>query len=121
MYELSGRRCAYLTRALRWIGVEICEIPTFDGLSEIQEFLQKYEVKVPLDQRLKALDVALRATPTRWWATHKRNIANWETCHRLLIVRFGEDDGGMNYKYDGHDDLEFMSRLVLKHGNKEVL
>ena len=32
---------------------------------------------------------------------HKRNIATWETCHRLLAVIFGNDAGGMNYRYDG--------------------
>ena len=35
MYELLGRRCAQLTRALHWIGAKVCEIPTFDGLSKI--------------------------------------------------------------------------------------
>ena len=25
----------------------------------------------------------------------------WETCHKLLIIRFGEDVGGINYGYDG--------------------
>ena len=76
----------------------------FDGFSNIQEFLQKYEVHVPSSQRLKTLDVALRATLARWWVAHKRNIATWETCHILLIIRFGEDVGGMNYRYDGQTD-----------------
>ena len=45
--------------------------------------------------------MVLRATPTRWWTSHKRNIATWETYHRVLAIRFGEDVGCMNYKYDG--------------------
>lgn len=73
----------------------------FDGLSNIREFLQEYEAQVPCAQRLKTLDMALRDTPTRWWAMHKKNIATWETCHRLLVVRFGEDAGGVSYRYDG--------------------
>ena len=47
------------------------------------------------------LDMALRATPARCWATHKKNIITWETCHRLLVVRFGNDAGGVSYIYDG--------------------
>ena len=75
-------------------------MPTFDGLSNIREFLQKYEGQIPLCQRLNTLDVALRATPARWWTVHKRNITTWETCHRILAIRFGEDEACMNYKYD---------------------
>ena len=35
MYELLGRQCAHLTRALCWIGAKVCEIPTFDRLSKV--------------------------------------------------------------------------------------
>ena len=73
----------------------------FDGLSNIKEFLREYEVQIPSSQRLQELDIALQNTPTRWWAVHKRNIVTWETCHRLLIIRFSEDVGAMNYRYDG--------------------
>ena len=91
-------------KSLRWIGTEVCEVPIFDGLSNIKEFLQKYEAQVPLSQQMKTLDVELRATPTRWWTGHKRIITTWETYHRMLAIRFGKDAGGMNYKYDGKFD-----------------
>ena len=45
--------------------------------------------------------VALRATPTRWWPAHQRQITTWETCRRLLMVRFGTDTRGMESLYDG--------------------
>lgn len=32
---------------------------------------------------------------------HKKNIATWETCCRLLVVRFGDDAGGVSYRCDG--------------------
>ena len=50
---------------------------------------------------MKTLYVALRATPAIWWTMHKRNIATWDTCHRLLMIIFGEDAGGMDYRYGG--------------------
>ena len=43
MHEILGRRCVHLTKSLHWIENEVCEVPTFDGLSGIQEFLQDYE------------------------------------------------------------------------------
>ena len=89
-----------LTKSLRWIGTEVGQVPVFDGLSNIKDILKEYEAQVPISQRLMTLDVALRATPARWRTVHKRNIATWETYHRLLIIRFGEDVGGMNYRYD---------------------
>lgn len=39
MHEVSGRRCARLTRSLCWTGAQVCEVPMFDGLSNIEEFL----------------------------------------------------------------------------------
>ena len=48
MHEISGRQCAHLTKSLRWIGTEVSEVPTFDGLFDIHKFLQYYEVQIPL-------------------------------------------------------------------------
>ena len=63
---------------------------------------------------MKALDVALRATPTRWWAAHKQNIATWETCQRLLMIRFGERPDEIKCQYDGETGpklhVEFYTR-----------
>ena len=43
MHEISGRWSVHLTKSLWWIGTEVCEVPIFDGLFDIQEFLQDYE------------------------------------------------------------------------------
>ena len=56
---------------------------------------------MPHSERLQSLVVALRATPARWWTAHQGNIATWETCHKLLMIRFGTDTGGMDLLYDG--------------------
>ena len=37
----------------------------------------------------------------RWWIVHQRKITTWETCRRLLTVRFSNDTGGINSLYDG--------------------
>ena len=95
MHEVSGRRLARITKTLRWIGSEVSTLPIFDGLSDINIFVQEYEAQLPYSKRLQHLVVALRATPTRWWTVHQQNIATWDTCHRLLLIRFGADTGGM--------------------------
>ena len=80
LHEVSQRRCATITKELRWIGSEVSTVPTFDGLSDIQLFLKQYEEQIPLEKRLEVLDIALRATPARWWAAHKNTISSWPTC-----------------------------------------
>ena len=40
LYEVLAHRCAYMTKSLRWIGTEINEIPSFHGLTDIQNFLK---------------------------------------------------------------------------------
>jgi hypothetical protein len=51
-------------------------LPTFDGLNHLETFLSDFEEIVPVQQRLLALDEALKETPTRWWGTHKNNIVD---------------------------------------------
>ena len=56
---------------------------------------------MPYSKKLLSLVVILRATPVRWWTVHQRQITTWETCSRLLMVRFGTDTGGMDSLSDG--------------------
>ena len=60
MYEVSMRRCSRLTKAVRWIGTEVSNLPTFDGLNNLETFLLEIEGIVPTQQRLLALDEALK-------------------------------------------------------------
>jgi hypothetical protein len=36
----------------------------------------KFELEVVENQRLLVLDIALKATSSRWWGTHKEKINN---------------------------------------------
>jgi len=40
-----------------------------------------------------------------WWTAHLQNIATWDTCRRLLLIRFGANTGGMESLYDGVSGL----------------
>jgi hypothetical protein len=74
MYEVSTRRCDRLTREVHCIGTTISNLPTFDGLNPLESFLMDFEEIIPTQQRLLAMDEALKATPARWWGMHRRNI-----------------------------------------------
>jgi hypothetical protein len=71
------RRCARIDHAVRWVGIEIREPPSFHGLNDLETFLKKYEDEVLENQRLLALELALKATPARWWGDHKETITDW--------------------------------------------
>jgi hypothetical protein len=66
-----------MTGTLRWVGTKVREPPTFYGLNDLEEFLMRYGVEVMENQRLLALDIALKSTPGRWSGTHKAKINNW--------------------------------------------
>jgi hypothetical protein len=91
LHEVSTRRCARIDRAVRWVGTEIREPPSFHGVNDLEAFLTRYEDEVLENQRLLALDIALKATPARWWGAHKETIKDWYQCKRLLRIRFGAE------------------------------
>jgi hypothetical protein len=76
MYEVSIRRCARLTRYVRWIVTIVSNLPTFDGLNPLEAFLSDFEASVPKQQRLLAMDEAFKETLEKWWGTHKTNITD---------------------------------------------
>jgi hypothetical protein len=47
MYEVSTRRCARLTREVHWIDTTVSNLPTFDGLNPLENFLSEFETSVP--------------------------------------------------------------------------
>lgn len=77
MYEGSMKRCARVTKSLRWIGTKVCIVPSFDGFNDLEKFISTYQVTIPEKDWLRALDVALKATSARWWTTHKAYIEDW--------------------------------------------
>jgi hypothetical protein len=54
------------------------------------------------NQRLSALDIALKATPAIWWGAHKETVKDWYHYKWLLCIRFGTEQGRNQLKkYDG--------------------
>ena len=48
-----------MSKSLRWIGAEITEIPSYHGLTDIQDFLEQFEQQIPYEQRIAAMDLAV--------------------------------------------------------------
>lgn len=101
LHEVSMRRCDHMPKSLHWIGVEVCEFPMFDGIKDLNTFICDYQEQVPERDKLKDFDVALKATPASWWATHKENIGEWSQCKTLLEISFSEDMEYVKIKYTG--------------------
>jgi hypothetical protein len=99
MYEVSTIICARITREVHWIGTIVSNIPTFDGLNPLENFLSEFETSVPTQQRLLAMDEAMKATPVRWWGIHKRNITDWTQCQTLMTTRFSAQEGSCEAWY----------------------
>jgi hypothetical protein len=70
LHEVSTQRCARIDRAVRWVGTKIREPPSFHELNDLETFLTQYEDAMLENQRLLLLDLALKATPARWWGAH---------------------------------------------------
>jgi hypothetical protein len=82
----------------------------------IYNFFFKFELEVLESQRLPFLDISLKATPVRWWGTHKENIQNWYQCKILLCIRFsaGRENKYME-KYDGMGQpREHIDRCIIQ-------
>ena len=72
LYELHGHRCARITKSLRWLGSQTRVLPTFDGLTDPEDFIEQFSEQVPDSQKMETLDSAFRATVARWWNSNKK-------------------------------------------------
>jgi hypothetical protein len=101
MHGVSTRQCAHLTQSLRWIGTKLCDPPRYDGLTDISLFVKEFELQVPEQKMLLALDVVLKATPTRWWDAHNVGMKELLKCRILMQVRFGTKVEHIAQRYTG--------------------
>ena len=47
LYELHGTRCARITKSIRWLGSQTKVLPTFDGLTDLEDFIVQFSKQVP--------------------------------------------------------------------------
>lgn len=65
LHELTTLNCNMIVRSLCCVTTEVRDLPMYDGLTVVDEFLTKFESTIPEQQWFVALKWALRATPAR--------------------------------------------------------
>ena len=81
LHEVLVMEFGRVTQSLHWVATEVIELPKYEGIPNLADFIDEFEDKVSEPQRLLALEEALKATPTRWWDTHKKSMGDWNICH----------------------------------------
>lgn len=79
-----------MTRSLHFVSLEVRNLPTYDGMNDVDINLDAFEREVPEKQHFQALDWALCATPARWWSTHKGSFDDWREYRRMMRTCFGK-------------------------------
>lgn len=82
-------RCNRITKYLHCISTNVWKLPYYDGLDDVNNLIDHFERDVLEEHKFQALDLTLRATPTRRWGTHKDNIVDWKEYRGLMRLRFG--------------------------------
>jgi hypothetical protein len=62
-------------------------------------FVTTFELQVPEQQRLLALDVVLKATVNRWWVSHIDGVKDWSQCNKLMNIYFISEGEEVMQKY----------------------
>jgi len=93
-----------MTKSLRCVSSEGKNLPHYDGLTDLDFFLDAFEREVLKKHRFQALDWVLRTTLARWWGTHKDSFSDWRNYRRMMRIHFGQPKVWMTDKYDGRDD-----------------
>ena len=70
--------------SLHCVSTKVRDLPTYDGLNEVDTFLDAFEREVLEKQRFQALDWVLHAMSVRWWGTHKGSFEYWHECRRMM-------------------------------------
>ena len=104
LHEVSTLCCKMMTKSLRHVSSKVSNLPYYDGLIDVDKFLDAFERKVPGDHRFQALDLVLCAMPARWWGTHKDNFDEWHDYKRMTRLSFGRPKIQLTEKYDGRND-----------------
>lgn len=88
LHKVTALNCNMMIRSLRYVTTEARVLPTYDGETIVDEFLDKFESEVLEQQQYSALEWALHATPTQWWSTHQKTVVNWCECRSQMCLHF---------------------------------
>jgi len=101
LYKVTKLSCKMMVISLCCVTTEVRDLPMYDALSELDDFLKNFEREVPEQQSFNALKWALWATPARWWVMHQRSFEDWHECRWVMLIWFGKPQMLMEFRYDG--------------------
>ena len=84
VHEVTMLNCNMMVRLLRCVTTEVRDLTWYDGLTAVDEFLNKFEREVPKQQQFDALKWALRAMHAKWWGTHQQSFWDWCECRKMM-------------------------------------
>lgn len=67
LHEVTTLNCNMMVRSLCCVTRKVRDLSMYDRLSEVDDFLNKFESEEPEQQWFDALKWALCAMPARWW------------------------------------------------------
>lgn len=105
LHEVSTLWCFMMTKSMCCMSSEVRNLPHYDGLTDVEKFIDAFEQEVPEDHRFQAVDLVLCTTPTWWWGTHKDSFEEWRDYGRMMRLRFGSPKVWLTEKYDGRNVL----------------
>lgn len=79
-----------MMRSMHCVSIEVMNLPTYDGLIEVDDFLNKFEREVLEQQHFESLKWVLRTMPTRWWGIYEISFEDWCEWRRKIHMRFGK-------------------------------
>ena len=59
---------------MHWIETKVIELSAYEGIPNLDSFIEGFEDKLLEPHQLLALEEALKATPMRWWDAHKASV-----------------------------------------------
>ena len=74
LHEVCTLRCNMMTKLLHCVSSKVRNLPYYNGLTNIDKFLDAFERKVFEKHLFQVLDLALRTMSARWWSMHKGNF-----------------------------------------------
>ena len=90
LHEVLLGKCGLIMQSLCRIATDTIELPIYEGIPELSEFLVEFEDKVSEPRRLLALEEALNVILAQWWVTHKKSITGWSQCRILMTIILGD-------------------------------
>lgn len=104
LHKVSSLHCNMLTKLIQCISTKVWNLPYYNGLENVNLFLDKFERDVPKEHWLQVLSLALWATPGHRRGRHKGTFTDWKEYRWMMKLRFGYANTHMIEKYTGKDD-----------------